>query len=236
MSKNCICRRWSSRLLTVAFVVILTPAIRCSAQTSSSNLAVSQKEGVIGDSVSGFSDKQGKNGWYYGYWDRSKDGDGKYAQSDFRLLENFGADARNGLKGHDAFTTGDLWFLDDGRSYTSIWATGGHANSSEKLGSYAAAEQWAVRRWISHTSGMVTLSGHIGKVMPWGANWGGECKATILVDGEVVLSSVMDNQGLDYSVAVKIRDKSVVDFLIAPNPSIGVVTFTATIRERPISP
>jgi hypothetical protein len=43
----------------------------------------------------------------------------------------------------------------------------------------------------------------------------------------------MDELGLDYSVAVKVEEKSIVDFMIAPNPSIGVVEFTATIRKRP---
>ena len=54
----------------------------------------------------------------------------------------------------------------------------------------------------------------------------------IIVDGKIVFSTVVDDQGLDYSEAVKVQEKSVIDFLIAPNPSIGVVTFTATIRKR----
>ncbi|MEZ6094942.1 MAG: hypothetical protein R3C03_12050 [Pirellulaceae bacterium] len=188
---------------------------------------------VVGDSVAEFTSEQGKNGWYYGYWDRSADDDEQYNQSsDFKLLKNFGTDTQNGISGHEEFTTGELWFLEDGRYYTSLWANGGHANSPNQLGNHAAAEQWAVRRWVSDTSGTVTISGHTGKVMPWGANWGGECLAIIVVDGKTVFSSVMDNKGLDYTVAVKVQEKSVVDFLIAPNPSIGVVTFTATIRER----
>jgi len=55
----------------------------------------------------------------------------------------------------------------------------------------------------------------------------------IIVDGEIVFSTVIDELGLDYSVAVKVEEKSIVDFMIAPNPSIGVVEFTATIRKRP---
>jgi len=62
------------------------------------------------------------------------------------------------------------------------------------------------------------------------------CQAIIIVDGETVFSAVMDEHRLDYAVAVKIHTKSVVDFLIAPNPSIGVVTFTATIGKRPANP
>ncbi len=68
--------------------------------------------------------------------------------------------------------------------------------------------------------------------MPWGAKWGGEYRAIIIVDGDTVSSTVMDEHGLDYRVAVTVRENSVVDFLIAPNPSFGVVTFTATIQRR----
>jgi hypothetical protein len=41
----------------------------------------------------------------------------------------------------------------------------------------------------------------------YGANWSGECQATIIVDGEVIFSTVMDEHGLDYSVAIKVREK-----------------------------
>ncbi len=195
---------------------------------------VSDKGSVIADSITEFSSEQGKNGWQFGYWDRSLDTDGKYNQSsDFKMFEHFGRDAQNRLSERSEFTTGDIWFLEDGRLYTSLWAKGGHANSGKQLGKYAPAEQWAVRRWNSDTSGTVTISGHAGKVMPWGANWRGECRAIIVIDGETVFSTVMDNHGIDYEVAVKIREKSVVDFLIAPDPSIGVVNFTAIIRNRP---
>jgi len=191
---------------------------------------------VIADSVNQFSGDQGKNGWFYGYWDRSADADGQYSSStDFQRLKHYGVDQRNGLRNHDSFSTGDLWFLEDGGYFTSLWAEGGHADSAFRLGDDSAFEHWAVRRWISTVSGVVTISGHVGKVMPWGKNWGGECQAIIVVDGKTVFSSVMDEQGLDYAVAVKVHENSVVDFLIAPAPSVGVMKFTAVVTTRPIS-
>ncbi len=187
----------------------------------------------LADSVADFGAEQGGRGWTYGYWDRTGDADGRYdPASDFHRLEHFGDDPRNGLSTHDGFTTGPLWYLEDGRYYTSLWAEGGHANSGVALGEYAAAEQWAVRRWTSRTAGIVSISGRAGKTMPWGANWGGECRGLIMVDGEVVLSTVLDEQEQDYEVVVRIREGSVVDLLIAPNSSIGVVKFTATLRRR----
>ena len=225
MASNC---GFSFATLTVLSVLVLAPTC-CRGQTTSG-----ESNGVVADSVAEFSQEQGKNGWYYGYWDKATDADGEYRQStDFKLLEHYGTDIRNGLSRHREFTVGDVWYLEDGRSYTSLWAEGGHANGDVGPTSYSSAEQWATRRWISDTAGTLTVSGHAGKVMPWGANWAGECQATIIVDGEVVFSTLMDEHGLDYSVAVKIQEKSIVDFLIAPNPSIGVVKFTATIRKRP---
>jgi hypothetical protein len=192
---------------------------------------------AIADSVFEFSDQQGKEGWFYGYWDCSTDANGQYDQaSDFELLDRFGGDAENGLSKRREFTTGDLWYLEDGVAYTSLCANGGHASSPVALGDHAAPDQWVVRRWISDTAGMVTISGHAGKEMPWGRNWGGECQATIVVDGVTVLSTVTDDQGIDYAVAVRIKEKSTIDFLIAPNPSVGVVTFTAAIHKRPTTP
>ncbi|HAN96681.1 MAG TPA: hypothetical protein DCQ98_04265 [Planctomycetaceae bacterium] len=194
---------------------------------------VADRAAPLADSVAEFGSVQDERGWSYGYWDRTRDADRRYdPASDFRPFEHYGNDPRNGLGSHDEFTTGPLWYLEDGRYYTSLWAEGGHANSGVALGEYAAAEQWAVRRWTSRTAGIVTISGQAGKVMPWGANWGGECRGLIMVDGEVVLSTVLDEQEQDYDVVVRIREGSVVDFLIAPSPSIGVVKFTATIRPR----
>lgn len=211
----------------VLLLLMLTPGY-CSGQTDPDD-----SKRVIGDSELEFSGEQGKHGWYFGYWERASDTDGKYnASSDFKLLKHFGQDSLNGLSGREEFTAGDLWYLEDGRSYTSLWANGGHANSAGQLGHYVGAEQWAIRRWVSDVSGNITISGRVGKVMPWGANWTGECKALIVVDGEIVLSTVMDELGLGYSVAVKVKENSTVDFLIAPNPSIGVVEFTAQIRIR----
>jgi hypothetical protein len=212
--------------IALAVVWILTP------QSLGQSLSIGSAR-VVADSVNEFSGDQGKNGWFYGYWDRSTDTDSEYSQeTDFNLLPHYGVDEKNGLRNHDGFSTGDLWFLEDGRFYTSVWAEGGHAQSALRKADPLTSEHWAVRRWISKVSGVVTIVGHAGKAMPWGKNWGGQCQAIIVVDGKTVFSSVMDEQGLDYTVAVKVREKSVVDFMIAPGPSIGVMKFTASIRTR----
>lgn len=191
--------------------------------------SVSRSEPVA-DSVRGFSGTQGVNGWTYGYWDRSADADKNYDPStDYQLLEHYGRDPINGLSGHTAFTTGDLWYLNDGVYYTSLWAEGGHPNGTLDLGSYAQVEQWAVRRWTSTTEGPITVTGHAGKVMPWGANWSGGVLTVIVVDGKELFRADVGERGSDYSIDAMVQVGSNVDFLIGPNPSIGVIRFTATI-------
>lgn len=185
---------------------------------------------VIADSVSGFSGEQGANGWSYGYWDRSADADGIYDPiTDFQLLVRFGGD--NELSSRDEFTTGDLWNIENGLYYTSLWAEGGHPHAVMDLGDYAQAEHWPVRRWVSTVDGPVTLSGRLGKVMPWGENWQGACRARIVVDGTTVFDAPMDNDGRDYAIDAAVRIGSRVDWMIGPDPSIGVTQFTATIRK-----
>ena len=188
----------------------------------------------VADSVSGFAGTQGANGWSYGYWDRSADADQCYnPKADFQLLEHFGRDPINGLSGHPEFTTGDLWYLKDGVYYTSLWAEGGHANTTLELGAHAQREHWAVRRWTSTTEGPVSIAGHAGKVMPWGENWSGGVLALIVVDGKELFRADIGEHGTDYSVNAVVHVGSTVDFLIGPNPSVGVVRFAATIRTSP---
>ena len=187
---------------------------------------------VLADSVKDFSGEQGLHGWWYGYWDESADPDGAYDQTDdFRPLPSFGTDPINRLSLRSEFTTGDLWYLDDGRFYTSLWAEGGHPHGDLELGSYARAKHWAVRRWISPVSGRVEIRGHAGKVMPWGENWRGGCVFHIVVDGERIFEAEVADGGQEYSVNAEVAEGSTVDFLIGPGTAIGVMRFTAALRD-----
>lgn len=222
-----------TRYLSVALALAVWWSLATGCRPSAPPPSAPQPAEVVADSVSGFSGQQGANGWSYGYWDRAAGPDTSYGQTtDFRLLKYFGGDPINRLSGHPEFTTGQLWTLADGVYYTSLWAEGGHPNSAVQLGTHAPAEQWAVRRWVSTVDGPVTVSGHAGKVMPWGQNWAGGCQARIVVDGATVFSAAMDNRGTDYSIDATVRVGSRVDFLIGPGPSVGVTKFTATIRTR----
>jgi hypothetical protein len=212
-------------LFAVTAVLLL-----CASPSTGSQRASDPPLGVIADSLDDFSGEQGFQGWSYGYWSRSADSDRSYDQaSDFRLFPHFGDDPINGLSGHADFTTGELWNLQDGRYYTSLWATGGHPNSPTQLGEHAGEEQWVVRRWVSTTRGPVTISGYAGKVMPWGENWSGGVEVRIVVDGETLYRADIGDERTDYALDTALEVGSIVDFLMGPGPSVGVVDFTATI-------
>lgn len=186
---------------------------------------------TIADSIEDFSGTQGLNGWTYGYWNESEDADGRYDQAaDFRLFSSFGIDRINGLSSHSEFTTGELWFLEDGRYFTSLWAEGGHPHGTMDLGPYARANHWVVRRWTSTVHGRIEISGHAGKVMPWGENWVGSSKFVVVAGGERVLEAELGDEGQQYSVTALVEAGTPVDFLIGPGSAIGVMRFTARLE------
>ncbi|MEZ4651023.1 MAG: hypothetical protein R3E97_20000 [Candidatus Eisenbacteria bacterium] len=225
----------------------LTPAERDSAMADTeetwsfgySFFAVSQEPAsaarrspnLVADSVRDFSGSQGEHGWSYGYWDETSDADRVYEQTeDFQPLPHFGDDRENGLSRHSDFTTGKLWYLEDGRYYTSLWATGGHAHGTMDLGDYARADHWAVRRWTSTVNSRVEIRGHAGKTMPWGENWSGDVEFRVIVGGVTVYEASLDDGGREYAVNAQVEVGTPVDFLIGPGTAIGVVDFTGSIR------
>lgn len=71
--------------------------------------------------------------------------------------------------------------------------------------------------------------------MPWGEKWSGGVQALVVVDGTTLLRAEFEQGGEDYSVQATVHVGSRVDFLIGPNPSIGVTKFTASILGPPLS-
>ncbi len=205
----------------------------CSLLTTGCHNASPRSSQVVADSISGFSGEQGANGWSYGYWDHTADTDKSYNQAaDFHLLRHFGSDPINQLSTRPELGIGQLWTLQDGLYYTSLWAGGGHPNGTMYLGEHAQVEHWAVRRWVSTANGPITISGHAAKGLA--TNWGGGVQTRIVVDGTTVFSAAIDNSGTKYSVDATVHSGSLVDFLIGPGLpdayAVGITEFTATIR------
>jgi hypothetical protein len=209
----------------------------CSSLPTGCHTASLPTSEIVADSVSGFSGKQGANGWSYGFWDRTGDTDKSYSQTtDFQLLRHFGSDPINRLSSRSDFTTGMLWILQDGRYYTALWAEGGSANGTTKLAPQDKVEHWAVRRWVSTVNGPVTISGHAARILEWGGVDSGQ--AHIVVDGATVFSTATHTDGMNYSVNATVHIGSLVDFLITAGPTetggaFGPVKFTATLRAAP---
>ncbi len=211
--------------------ILVLLVVSCTLPFGSGCSARQQVSHVIADSVRDFSGVQGNGRWSYGYWDRTSDRDGVYdPASDFWPVVHFGDDPINGLSRHPEFSTGQLWYLEDGRYYTSLWAEGGHPHGTMDLGAHAKADHWVVRRWVSSVDSDVEILGHAGKVMPWGENWRGDVHFEIVVGGTKVFESVSDDGGDDYSVRTAVQVGAPVDFLIGPGSGVGVIEFTGTIK------
>ena len=234
---------------TRLWALALTLAVCSRLTTGCHRASLRPSKMMVADSISGFSDKQGANGWSYGYWDGTADADKKYSQkTDFQLLEDFGDDPIAQLSRRSDFATGALWMLRDGRYRTKLWAEGGSSNGTTELTDHARVDHSAVRRWVSTVNGPVTISGQMAKILPWGARDSGQMQ--IVVDGSTVFSAAVDpSSALDqpapvyigatsYSVNVMVHIGSLVDFLISPGKAgpaktdgaYGPVKFTATIR------
>src|SRR5687767_13787741 len=86
-------RRDTTRLWITALALAV-----CSLLTIGCHRASLPHSAFVADYVSGFSGKQGANGWSYGYWDRTADTDKSYSQTtDFQSIRHFGSDPINGL-------------------------------------------------------------------------------------------------------------------------------------------
>lgn len=203
------------RCMNVAIVMILA-AIAVSAQCT-----------IIADSVEDFSDVQGYEGWYYGYYD------GPFEPSDFHLMTHYIADASYGTSAPGA------WVVDAASYWTAIWDEAQSPNGQDGLGRQPG-EQWAVRRWISTVGGNLNISGRIAQLNnPPGQIPGGDgVTAHIVINDTEVWSqwvSGYDVAGINYSADISCLPGSTIDFILSPGAN-GVCdhfTYTATISVVP---
>ena len=150
---------------------------------------------LIADSVREFSDKQGQDDWYYGYYIYP------FQSSDFILMDEFSA---------------NTWWVSNGTYWTSLHAFGGHPNGLITSGGRTPVEHWAVRRWNSEITGTITILGSFRK-----SNIGGGDGTIgyIYVDGVEVWSYVADYDdynGTIFEIEVSVSQGSTVDFATSP--------------------
>jgi len=164
----------------------------------------------LANSVSQFSGVQGQDGWYYGYVE---------PQSGPQFVEM-----------PTYFFDGIRWRWARGDEFfTTIWAEGQHPNGP---GGTQEAEQWAVRRWVSNASALVSISGEVGMYGETPTDADGVL-AKVLVDGAMVFTEDISRTTTPhaYSTTASVNVGSVVDFLISPkdNSYNDATTFSASI-------
>jgi hypothetical protein len=164
---------------------------------------------ILADSVTEFAGQQGSNNWYYGYWQKTGDGDGLYDyRTEFVPFTQFGVYTIVG---------GPAWNTSSSSYWTGLAAVGGHPNGVQTSGGRMAVEQWAIRRWISPVDGSITITGRLAKFNT--SSNGDGVVGAIMVDGVTVFSrqiAATDGVGVSFGVEATVLPGSVIDFIITP--------------------
>ena len=103
---------------------------------------------IVADSITGWAGgAQGTNGWNYGYYNKSADGNAVYDAADFNST-----DANWTLSG--------VWVLGPGNPpWTELGQVGAHPNGAAD----GSTQHWAVRRWTSTVAGSLSVDVHVAK-------------------------------------------------------------------------
>ncbi len=176
---------------------------------------------VIANSADDFGGNQGENGWFYGFYDGNA-GDDSFTADDFELMNIFDEDSQR-------------WWVDDtdGGPLTLIDSQFMHPNAfiapsiDDKL-------EWAVRRWVSTTSGEININVDFARGNPEFAGDGFILR--MFIDGVQTLAVEMfaDNDaGIALDLTTNVVEGSVIDFAIDPigNAISDAVVFQAEITQ-----
>lgn len=162
---------------------------------------------IIMDSVNDFSNIQGQNNWSYGYYNGNHVN--AFTPDDFEEMTQYNS-------------TSDTWWVQEGTSgfWTSLTATGSHPNGITTSGGRQSINHWAVRRWISDESGVLTIEGTLAKEQALGNGAVGH----IFIDGSEVFSQyISSTTNFDFTFDANINIGSVIDIAIDPfNSDDGV--------------
>lgn len=176
----------------------------------------------IADSVAEFSNIQGGNNWYYGYYDLTADTTPGYdATNDFTEFPVFGP----------ADLPGDAWW-NGGSFWTQLTATAGHPNTDGDNAGRTPGEHWAIRRWVSTATSLVRVYGHLAK----GAAGGDGSTFTVYLNGRRVFERFVpanDVVGAEYSFGVGLNEGDLVDFAVS---DAGGIHFDALVYSAKIEP
>ena len=167
---------------------------------------------IVASSSNDFSNVQGSNNWYYGYYQNDVEG-GAFVQ-----LTNY--DTEYGSWANAPY--GSSWPV----LGPLVWADGEHPDAFPRT--------YAVRRWVSTVSAAVVIFGQWGDNDPTGGN-GVIC--SIWVNGVEIASRDVPNGGaiLGYAVTTTVTVADTVDFVVDPKGDLSndSTKFTATMFVLP---
>ncbi len=165
---------------------------------------------VVAGSNTDFSDTQGANNWYYGYFPSGN-------VSAFTLLPTYNTQSNQ----WEHTTLGSHTALGVGSRYSPNGANNG------------GTEEWATRRWMSTASGAAEITGHLGKdnPSPLGSGVFGRIYLNHTLIYEHFLAGT-DFTGVNYAVTATLAVGDILDFAIAPN---GIDSFDGSIFSSFIS-
>lgn len=174
---------------------------------------------VLANSAEDFGGNQGENGWFYGFYDGNA-GDDSFTPADFELMNVYDEGSQR-------------WWVDntDGGPLTLIDAQFMHPNAFITPNSDDSLE-WAVRRWVSTTSGEINIDVDFARGNPEFAGDGFILR--MFIDGVQTLAVEMfaDNDaGIGFDLTTDVAEGSVIDFAIDPigNALSDAVIFQAEI-------
>jgi hypothetical protein len=152
---------------------------------------------VVADSITGFSGKQGENGWTYGWCTSNKDGSAPYQPDHIQMMK---------------------WLPSVGDWFDS-WAGPGEwfkiTESGCQPSAANGAQCWAIRRWTSAIAGPVHIVGNVERSDPHGDGVG--CK--IFLDGQEVFSKLIKPEGHEaIDLNITLKEGSKLDFAVTPGP------------------
>lgn len=152
-------------------------------------------EPFTADSFLDFSGTQGQGSWHYGYFENPANG------RVFVPFSNFS----NATWTPDQF----VW--------TEIGPTLVHPNGLNGNTGREAVEQWVVRRWVSDTEGLISITGSIARFQS-NTNGNGVI-ARIFVDDNEVWTLIVSNEAttpIDMALTTQVSVGSTVDFVVDP--------------------
>ena len=158
---------------------------------------------VVADSVADWSadGTQGADGWTYGFYDGTNDGNGAYDVADFQAFA-----------GPDWNWTGSAWDFGGGNvPWTTVNQEGGHPNGDNN-----DVIHYAVRRWESDVAGPVDVTVNLAAQ---NVNGGGGTTALLFHNGMEVLSSTVggtDGVGTVSMASFSVAPGDTLDLALSP--------------------